>query len=52
MPESVTQDVDITRLGFFLHLLDTGQNVGVTSVQDGHGRAAEELTAGSTELNL
>jgi hypothetical protein len=29
-----------------------GKNVGVTSVKDGHGAAAEELTAGGTELNL
>ena len=29
-----------------------GQDVGVTSVEDGHGAAAEELTAGGTELNL
>lgn len=29
-----------------------GQNVGVTSIENGHGRAAEELTAGGTELNL
>jgi hypothetical protein len=28
------------------------EDVGVTSVEDGHGRAAEELTASSTELNL
>ena len=28
------------------------QDVGVTSVEDGHGRAAEELTAGGTKLNL
>lgn len=28
------------------------QDVGVTGVQDSHGRAAEELTAGSAELNL
>ena len=29
-----------------------GENVGVTSIENGHGRAAEELTAGRTELNL
>ena len=34
------------------HLLLTGQDVGVTGIQDGHGGAAEELTAGGTELNL
>lgn len=28
------------------------EDVGVTSVEDGHGGAAEELTAGGTELNL
>lgn len=29
-----------------------GKDIGVTSVEDGHGTAAEELTAGSAELNL
>lgn len=29
-----------------------GQDVGVTSIQDGHGRAAEELSTGSSEFNL
>lgn len=33
-------------------LLGTGENVGVTSIQDGHGRATEELTASGTKLNL
>jgi len=28
------------------------EDVGVTSVKDGHGGAAEELSAGDTELNL
>ena len=28
------------------------EDVGVTSVEDGKGGAAEELTAGGTELNL
>lgn len=28
------------------------KDIGVTSVEDGHGGAAEELTAGSAELNL
>ncbi len=28
------------------------EDVGVTSVEDGKGRAAEELTASGTELNL
>lgn len=28
------------------------QDVGVTGIEDGHGRAAEELTASSAELNL
>lgn len=28
------------------------EDIGVTSVEDGHGRAAEELTASSAELNL
>lgn len=28
------------------------QDIGVTSVEDGHGGAAEELTAGGTKLNL
>lgn len=29
-----------------------GQDVGVTGIEDGHGGAAEELTAGGTELDL
>lgn len=34
-------------------LLDLlAEDVGVTSVKDGHGGATEELTAGGTELNL
>lgn len=28
------------------------EDVGVTSVEDGHGGAAEELSAGSTQLDL
>lgn len=28
------------------------ENVGVTGINDGHGGATEELTAGGTELNL
>lgn len=36
----------------FYTLLGTGQDVGVTSVQNGHGRATEELTASGTKLNL
>lgn len=35
-----------------LHLGLTAEDVGVTGIQDGHGRAAEELTASSAELNL
>jgi hypothetical protein len=34
------------------HLSVGGEDVGVTLVEDGHGGAAEELTAGGTELNL
>jgi len=29
-----------------------GKDIGVTSVEDGHGAATEELTAGGTELDL
>ena len=29
-----------------------GKDVGVTGIDDGHGGATEELTGGSTELNL
>jgi len=29
-----------------------GEDVGVTLVEDGHGRASEELTTGSTKLNV
>ena len=29
-----------------------GEDVGVTGVDDGHGGATEELTAGGTELDL
>lgn len=35
-----------------MHLNLTGEDVGVTSIKDGHGGATEELTAGGTELNL
>lgn len=35
-----------------LHLSLTAEDVGVTGIQDSHGGAAEELTAGSTQLNL
>lgn len=34
------------------HLLGAGEDVRVTSVEDGHGGATEELTAGGTELDL
>lgn len=30
----------------------TAQDVGVTGIEDGHGGAAEELTASGTELDL
>lgn len=33
-------------------LLGAAQDVRVTSVQDGHGGAAEQLTASGTKLNL
>lgn len=36
----------------FLVLGAGGQDVRVTGIEDGHGGAAEELTAGGTELNL
>lgn len=29
-----------------------GQDVGITGIEDSHGGATEELTAGGTELNL
>jgi hypothetical protein len=29
-----------------------GENIGVTSIQDSHGAAAEEFPASSAELNL
>jgi hypothetical protein len=38
-------------LGWHLGLL-VAEDIRVTSVDDGQGRAAEELTAGGTELNL
>jgi hypothetical protein len=38
---------------FKRHLgLLVGQDIGVTSVENSEGRAAEELTAGSAKLNL
>ena len=36
----------------FLVLGVGGQDVRVTGIEDGHGGAAEELTAGGTELDL
>lgn len=38
-------------LGGHLSLL-VAEDIGVTGIEDSHGRAAEELTAGGTELNL
>jgi hypothetical protein len=36
-----------------LHLSSLSrEDIGVTSIQNGHDTAAEELTAGGTELNL
>jgi hypothetical protein len=35
----------------FLRLL-VAEDVAVTSIKDGHGRAPEELAAGSSKLNL
>lgn len=37
-----------------MHLLASGggENVGVTSIEDGHGGTPEKLTASGTELNL
>lgn len=29
-----------------------GEDIGVTGIKDGHGAAAEQLTAGSAQLNL
>lgn len=34
------------------HLLGASEDVRVTGVEDGHGGATEELTAGGTELDL
>lgn len=34
------------------YLLLVGKDIGITGVKDGHGTAAEELTAGSAKLNL
>jgi hypothetical protein len=35
-----------------LSLSLAAKDVGVTGIEDGHGRAAEELSAGGTQLNL
>jgi len=42
------------QLELHIHLLasGSGEDVGVTGIQNGHGRAPEELTASGTELNL
>lgn len=40
-----------TLLFGYLSLL-VAEDIGVTSIEDGHGGATEELTAGGTELNL
>lgn len=41
-----------TRLNTSSLSLLVAEDVGVTGIQDGHGAAAEELTAGGTELDL
>ena len=54
----VAQLLTSTRFDYLLisldvHLSSLGrQDVGVTGVDDGHGGATEELTAGGTELDL
>ena len=54
----VAQLLTSTRFDYLLisldvHLSGLGrQDVGVTGVDDGHGGATEELTAGGTELDL
>jgi hypothetical protein len=47
-PEALTPPMDGSSN---LRLL-IGQDIGVTSIQDGHGRASEEFTAGSAKLDL
>lgn len=34
------------------HLLGAGEDVRVTGIEDGHGGATEQLTAGGTKLDL
>jgi hypothetical protein len=34
------------------HLLGASEDIGVTGIEDGHGGATEQLTAGGTKLNL
>lgn len=34
------------------HLLSASEDVGVTGIEDGHGGATEQLTAGGTQLDL
>jgi hypothetical protein len=54
----VAQLLSSTRFDYLLISLDDPlsglgrQDVGVTGVDDGHGGATEELTAGGTKLNL
>jgi hypothetical protein len=53
MMQSRTPSHAILILFFFSRLsLLLAEDVAVTSVQDGHGRAAEELSAGGTKLDL
>jgi hypothetical protein len=34
------------------HLLGASEDIGVTGIEDGHGGATEQLTAGGTKLDL
>ena len=50
---SLAEHLDCVPSSQSRHLGGVGaQDVGVTGIEDGHGRAAEELTAGGAKLNL
>ena len=53
MPLPTRFDYMLISLAGRTHLCGLGgEDVGVTGVDDGHGGATEELTAGGTELDL
>jgi hypothetical protein len=51
-PVQHASSIETSPLVIFEHLSLVGQNVGVTLVDNGHGRAAVQFTASGAELDL